>query len=317
MNVVNVVPMRSSTIPPRRPEQHVSVLTKEVVAAMQPFSGGRYVDATLGAGGHTAALLATPGVEVLGIDCDLDAIELAQRRLDRFGDRVVYYHGRFAQLREILTELDYGRVDGIVADLGISSLQLADPLRGLSFRREGPLDMRLDRRQGQTARELIDRLSVDELADVIYRFGEERRSRRVARCIKLAAAEGQLATTADLRRAVVCAVGPARIGGIDPATRTFQALRIAVNGELDQLADLLQVAPECLRVGGCLAIISFHSLEDRIVKRMLRQAGAWQPLTKKPLVPAQEERDDNPRSRSAKLRIARRVDTDTNAEGSR
>jgi 16S rRNA (cytosine1402-N4)-methyltransferase len=180
----------------------------------------------------------------------------------------------------------------------------------MSFRAEGPLDMRMDPTHGETALDLIDRLDDDELADLVYRFGEERRSRRIARCIKQARDAGELATTLDLRRAVVRAVGPARIGGVDPATRTFQALRIAVNGELDELAALLALAPRVVRPGGVVAILSFHSLEDRLAKRALRDRALWQPLSKKPLVPSDEEIADNPRARSAKLRAARRVDPD-------
>jgi 16S rRNA (cytosine1402-N4)-methyltransferase len=167
--------------------------------------------------------------------------------------------------------------------------------------------MRMDRSAGETALDLIDRLDDDDLADVIYKYGEERRSRRVARCIKQARAAGDLSTTLDLRRAVVRAVGPARHGGVDPATRTFQALRIAVNGELDELEQLLAAAPRVIAPGGVLAVISFHSLEDRLVKRALRDRAVWRPLTKKPIVPSDEEMAENPRSRSAKLRTAQRL----------
>ena len=160
-------------------------------------------------------------------------------------------HGRFGDLEAILASAEVAAVDGVVADVGLSSVQLDDPARGMSFRAEGPLDMRMDRSEGETALDLIDRLDDDELADVIYRYGEERRSRRVARCIKQARAAGDFATTLDLRRAVVRAVGPARHGGVDPATRTFQALRIAVNGELDELAQLLAAAPRVVVPGGC------------------------------------------------------------------
>src|SRR5439155_15934447 len=160
-----------------------------------------------------------------------------------------------------------GLARGLVADFGVSSMQIDDAARGMSFRAEGPIDMRMDTSAGETALDLVDRLDDDELADVIYRYGEERRSRRVARCIKQARAQGELHTSLDLRRAVVRAVGPARIGGVDPATRTFQALRIAVNGELDELEQLLAAAPRVLVPGGVLVVISFHSLEDRIVKR--------------------------------------------------
>jgi 16S rRNA (cytosine1402-N4)-methyltransferase len=200
------------------------------------------------------------------------------------------------------------KVDGILADLGISSEQLDDPERGMSFRAEGPLDMRMDRTRGQTAFDLISSLDQEELANVIYKFGEERRSRRVARCIKLALEDGRLETTLDLRRAVVRAVGPARVGGVDPATRTFQALRIAVNGELDQLTSLLDSAPRILSPGGLLVVISFHSLEERMVKRAFQNREIWSALTKKPMTAGEEELQNNPRSRSAKMRAAKLVE---------
>nr|WP_148313457.1 16S rRNA (cytosine(1402)-N(4))-methyltransferase RsmH [Sorangium cellulosum] len=308
MNVVNVVPMHLPPPPPRpRGEQHVSVLGREVLAALAPVSQGIYVDATLGAGGHTEAILDTPGSRVIGIDRDERALSIARARLARMGDRVTYVHGEFSEIERHLAALGVPQVDGLVADIGVSSMQLDDPARGMSFRAEGPLDMRMDRSRGETALELIERLSDEELADLIYRYGEERRSRRVARCIKQAAEGGELATTLDLRRAVVRAVGPARIGGVDPATRTFQALRIAVNGELDELEALLEAAPRIVAPGGVIAVISFHSLEDRIVKRALREPEVWQPLTKKPVTAGDEEIEGNPRARSAKLRAARRV----------
>ena len=177
----------------------------------------------------------------------------------------------------------------------------------MSFRLEGPLDMRMDQQSGEGARELIERLSQDELADLIYQFGEERRSRRVARCIKQALADGELDTTIDLRRAVVRAVGPLRVGGIDPATRTFQALRIAVNGEFDQLRALLQLAPSIVSPGGRAAYISFHSLEDRMIKRALLDRRIWERLSAKPVLASDAERARNPRARSAKLRAAVRL----------
>lgn len=309
MNVENIVPTR---LPPRSPrlraEPHVTVLRREVVEALSPREGGVYVDVTLGAGGHAEAILEVPGTRVIGVDRDLAALALAEARLSRFGDRAELVHGRFAELPLLLEAHGKGgKVDGLVADLGVSSMQLNDAARGLSFRAEGPLDMRMDPSAGETALDLIDRLDDEELADIIYRFGEERRSRRVARCIKQARDHGELQTTLDLRRAVVRAVGPARIGGVDPATRTFQALRIAVNGELEELERLLLVAAEVVAPGGIVAIISFHSLEDRLVKRALRDPRLFRPLTKKPLTPSDEEMSDNPRARSAKLRAAERL----------
>lgn len=315
MNVLNVVPMTVPPPPPRPRDPHVSVLLREVVAAISPHSRGTYVDATLGAGGHAEALLEIPGARVIGVDRDPRALEIARARLARFGERVAFVHGRFSEIERHLAALGVPQVDGIVADVGLSSMQLDDAGRGMSFRMEGPLDMRMDPTTGETALDLIDRLDDDELADVIYRYGEERRSRRVARCIKRARENGELNTTADLRRAVVRAVGPARIGGIDPATRTFQALRVAVNGEIEELTALLEAAARVIAPGGVLAVISFHSLEDRIVKHALRDRATWQPLTKKPIEASDEEVSENPRARSAKLRAARRLGAEGATDG--
>jgi 16S rRNA (cytosine1402-N4)-methyltransferase len=267
-----------------------------------------YVDATLGAGGHTEAILeAAPGATMVAVDRDVRAIESARLRLERFGAAIHFVNGRFSELGEYLSDAGIPSVDGIVADLGVSSTQLDDPNRGMSFRAEGPLDMRMGDTSGETALELIERLETSELADIIYQYGDERRSRRIARCIQQALHAGELKTTLDLRRAVVRAVGPARIGGIDPATRTFQALRIAVNRELEELEALLASAPPLLSPGGVLAIVSFHSLEDRMVKRAFLEAGTWERLMTKPIVASRAETERNPRSRSAKLRAARKV----------
>lgn len=318
MNVLNVVPMPPSSRPSSRPTAgHVPVMKAELCSALELEAGRRYVDVTVGAGGHTAALLSTPGTQVIGIDRDPVALRLAEGHLATYGDRVVLRHGRFSQLEAVLAGLGIERVDGIVADLGVSSMQLEDGGRGMSFRREGPLDMRMDRSEGETAQELIERLDVDELSELLWRLGEERRARRVARCIKQASEEGRLRTSLELRRAVVQAVGPARIGGVDPATRTFQALRIAVNDELRELEALLDAAARVLVPGGRIAVISFHSLEDRVAKRMFRRPGLWQPLSKKPLTAGDRELDDNPRARSAKLRAARRVELSAVSEEER
>jgi len=309
MNVVNVVPMRLSDSPLMPKEHHVTVLRDETVRAVAPRAGGFYVDATLGAGGHAEALLdAAPNTRLLGIDRDTYAHELARERLSRFGDRVMFAHGPFSELEAHLGKVGVHTIDGLIADVGLSSMQLDDPERGMSFRAEGPLDMRMDRSSGETVLDLIERVEDDELANIIYQYGDERRSRRIARCIKQAAAQNELRTTLDLRRAVVRAVGPSRVGGVDPATRTFQALRIAVNAELDELRALLEGAARIVRPGGIVAIITFHSLEDRIVKHGLRLDGVWEPLTKKPVLPTDEEIATNPRSRSAKLRAAQRVE---------
>lgn len=308
VNVLNVVPMPSVPPPPDSTcVPHASVLLEEVLRGLDARPGDVVVDATLGAGGHTEAILEQTGAAVIGIDRDKTALELARKRLARFGDRVRFVKARFGEIESVLASLGTPQVSGLLADVGVSSMQIDTASRGMSFRQDGPLDMRMDGDGGETALELIERLEDDELADVLFKYGEERRSRRIARCIKLALSDGHLATTLDLRRAVVKAVGPARVGGVDPATRTFQALRVAVNGELDELTALIDQASRVLGPGGVLAIISFHSLEDRIVKHALKVKGTWLPQTKKPVVARASEVEENPRARSAKLRVARRV----------
>jgi 16S rRNA (cytosine1402-N4)-methyltransferase len=290
---------------------HVSVMLGEVLAALEPGRGGVFVDATAGGAGHSAALLAaSPNVRLIACDRDPLAVRTAQARLAQFGERARVVHASFDQIPARLAEAGITQVDGLLADLGLSSQQLADAERGMSFRSSGPLDMRMDPTRGETALELIARLSQDELANVIYELGEERRSRRVARCIKQAHEAGELNDTLELRRAVVRAVGPRRLGGVDPATKTFQALRIAVNGELDQLSNLLGFAKDILAPGGIAAIISFHSLEDRLVKRAFLERSAWQRLSNKPILAGEIELAENPRARSAKLRAALRVEAE-------
>ncbi|MFO0662346.1 MAG: 16S rRNA (cytosine(1402)-N(4))-methyltransferase RsmH [Polyangiaceae bacterium] len=286
---------------------HVTVLRSEVATALTQGREGPsiLVDATLGGGGHTEAILrAAPHARVIGFDRDEVARASAQARLSEFGDRLTIVAAPFSRLREELTKLGIDRIDGICADLGVSSPQLDEADRGMSFRREGPIDMRMDRSTGETALDLIARMSDDELANVIFQYGEERRSRRIARSLKRAESAGELVTTLDLRRAIVRAVGPVRVGGVDPATRTFQALRIAVNDELGELEGLLAQLPEVLTEGGTAAIITFHSLEDRLVKHAFKSNSAFTPSTKKPILPTDEEQAENARSRSAKLRVA-------------
>ncbi|HRG97652.1 MAG TPA: 16S rRNA (cytosine(1402)-N(4))-methyltransferase RsmH [Polyangiaceae bacterium] len=293
---------------------HTTVMLREVCDALAPAHEGEgegprsrrvYVDATLGGGGHTRALLErSPDARVIAFDRDDVALEAARRSLASFGDRVTLVKTTFGRVREALTELGVGRVDGLCADLGVSSPQLDEASRGMSFRREGPIDMRMDQTSGATALDLIGELSDEELADVIFRYGDERRSRRIARSVKRAYDANELVTTLDLRRAIVRAVGPARVGGVDPATRTFQALRIKVNEELRELESLLAALPEVLEVGGTAAILSFHSHEDRLVKRAFI-GGPLAALTKRPAMASEEECAENPRSRSAKLRAAR------------
>jgi 16S rRNA (cytosine1402-N4)-methyltransferase len=284
------------------------VLLDEVVQALKPLDGGLLLDLTAGAGGHAEALLdACQNSQLIAVDRDPEAVQLARSRLARFGSRAQVHHLRFGDIARWAQELDLSGVLGVVADLGLSSVQLDNPVRGMSFRLEGPIDMRMDPTRGEAALDLIARLSQQQLADLIFELGEEHRSRRVARCIKQAEAGGKLSTTTDLRRAVVRAVGPHRERGIDPATRTFQALRMAVNRELDELAALLAALPNVLAPGGVAALISFHSLEDRLVKRAFQDDGIWRRLSKKPVQASTEERERNPRSRSAKLRLGQRL----------
>jgi len=286
---------------------HVTVLRDEAVQLLAPRAGGVYADVTLGGGGHAELILEKSGPDgvLLGIDRDPAALEAAKARLERFGARARLVHADFASLSRVLEEENLGLLDGLVADVGVSSPQIDTAERGFSFQAEGPLDMRMDPTRGETARELIARLDADALADLIYELGEERKSRRIARAIKEAERDTGLATTADLR-AAIHRVMPRR-GRIDPATRTFQALRIAVNGELDQLESLMDQLADVLADEGVAAIISFHSLEDRIVKWSFREDPALRPIHKKPIVAGDEETGANPRARTAKLRGARRL----------
>lgn len=288
--------------------EHLTVMEDEVVAAIAPAAGGVYADCTLGGGGHAEALLraSAPDGRLLGIDRDEVALAAAALRLEPFRGRATLVHGELADLPALARQHGLSRFDGIVADLGVSSPQLDDAARGFSIKSEGPLDMRMDRSRGETALDLVGRLDERELADVLYELGEERRSRAIARSIKRAHEAGELATTADLVRAVHRVTGPRR-GRIDPATRTFQALRIAVNRELEQLEALVSSIPDVLADGGIAAVITFHSLEDRIVKRAFRGDERLEALFKKPRTASDEELRRNPRSRSAKLRAARRA----------
>ncbi|HEV8551055.1 MAG TPA: 16S rRNA (cytosine(1402)-N(4))-methyltransferase RsmH [Polyangiaceae bacterium] len=300
--------MAAARIDSEPPFVHASVMLSEVLAAFGELTEGVLVDVTLGGAGHSAALLgALPGVRLFGFDRDPRAVAASRAVLAPFGERAVVEHASFAEVAERLDAHGLARIDGILADLGVSSEQLTDVSRGMSFRTPGPIDMRMDPSRGETARELIERVSQEELADIIYELGEERASRRIARCIKQALAAERLTDTLELRRAIVRAVGPRRVGGIDPATRTFQALRMAVNAETSELRALLALARQRLRSGGTAAFISFHSIEDRAVKRELVGRNEWEPLTKKPRIPSDQEIEQNARSRSAKLRTARRL----------
>jgi 16S rRNA (cytosine1402-N4)-methyltransferase len=302
---------------------HRPVLLFETVRLLAPERGGLFVDATLGLGGHSEAVLeASDDARVLGIDRDREALRLASERLARFGARFRAVHADFRDVARVMGEAGEREASGVLADLGVSSLQFDTPGRGFSFRHDAPLDMRMDAEgQEETAAELLERLSEEEIARVIYEYGEERRSRRVARRIVERRERGEpVRTTAELAELVARAVGHKRGERIHPATRTFQALRIAVNRELEGLGEFVEAAVDLLQPRGRLAVISFHSLEDRIVKRALRRLSghcecgprapvcecgarrAVEILTRRPVVPGRRELEENPRARSAKLR---------------
>jgi len=291
--------------------EHTPVLLDEVLEHLDPRPGGVYADVTLGGGGHAKAILerSSPDGRLIGTDRDPSALEAASAALSAFGDRATLRKARIGELADVLASLEVENVDGVLADLGVSSVQLDRAERGFSIAKDGPIDMRMDPTEGETALELIGRSDADELANVIYRYGEERRSRKIARSLRRAYEDGELETTGDLRHAVRRAIGPRR-GRIDPATKTFQALRIAVNDELGELEALLEQAPQLVRIGGVVAVISFHSLEDRMVKHAFRDSEQLSPLTKRPIIASEREREHNPRSRSAKLRAARRVEVE-------
>jgi 16S rRNA (cytosine1402-N4)-methyltransferase len=291
---------------------HVPVLLKEAIEFLAVRRGGTYIDATVGLGGHSleiARCLGAPG-HLIGLDKDPAALDEARARLMNPGGEdwpeVSLLQGSFAEMGE---RFQAASADGILADLGVSSLQLDTPARGFSFQAEGPLDMRMNPQSGPTAEQVVNRFGERELADLIYEFGEERRSRRIARAI---VRSRPILTTAQLAAVISAAARPMNQAErrIHPATRTFQALRIFVNRELDDLRKLLEAAPQLLKPGGRLVVISFHSLEDRIVKDAMREGakqGLYRLLTKKPVTPSEEEIASNPRARSAKLRAAERV----------
>ena len=291
---------------------HVPVMTAEVLQFLQPERGGIFVDCTVGLGGHARALLEAGATRLIGLDRDQDALALARETLAPWSDRVELVHADYRSLGEVLDRRHVDLVDGTLADLGVSSLQFDAPGRGFSFQRDEPLDMRMDRSEGSTAADLVARASERELADVIFAHGEERFSRRIARAIVEARGESPIDTTGRLA-AIVRRVIPRRGHmRIDPATRTFQALRIWVNRELEGLDRFVELAAERLRVAARLVVITFQSLEDRIVKHTLRRLDRHgegiRVLTKKPLVAGDEEVAGNPRARSAKLRAAERIE---------
>jgi 16S rRNA (cytosine1402-N4)-methyltransferase len=304
---------------------HVPVLLDEVVAGLQPRPGGRFVDCTIGPGGHAAAILEriSPSGRLLGIDADPNAIKISKDRFSNYGEAVTLVNDNFVNLDAICKEYLFHPVDGILFDLGVSSLQLDTAERGFSFHLDAPLDMRFSPEQGLTASDIVNRFSEQELAKLIERYGEERHSRRIARYI---AQNRPITTTAELAQLVEQAsAASSRRSRIHPATRTFMALRIAVNSELQNLELALKQTPDLLRPGGRLTVISYHSLEDRIVKQFMRYAASscvcppgtiicrcghvptLKLISRKVIKPASLEIESNPRSRSARLRIAERL----------
>ncbi len=306
--------------------RHIPVLLPHVLEALRADTGGRFIDCTVNGGGHAEGILAqsSPGGRLLGLDLDPFALERCAERLRRFGDRVLLAHQNFARLLAAAESAGFRAVNGIIFDLGMSSLQIGQPQRGFSWQQEGPLDMRMDPTQALTAKAIVNTWRQEEIADVLWEYGEERHARRIARRIVAARRTRPLTTVSD-----VAAIAQGAYGGgkrrIHPATRTFQALRIAVNGELDNLRSALAHARDLLATGGRLVIIAFHSLEDRIVKRFFQRAAGrcicpggipqcvcnpqvtLRVLTRKPIRPDSQECARNPRSRSACLRVAERV----------
>ena len=287
-------------------------MTAEAVHYLQAPQGGLFVDCTVGLGGHTRALLEAGASRVIGLDRDADALAAARLTLAPWADRVELVHSDYRDLDRVLARCGVELIDGALADLGVSSMQFDTPGRGFSFQRDEPLDMRMDRTSGATAAALVARATEEELADAIYAFGEERFSRRIARALVEARRTAPVATTGQLAAIVRRAVPRRGFTRIDPATRTFQALRIWVNRELEGLDAFLKAAVLRLRAAARLVVITFHSLEDRIVKHTFRAlatgpAAAVRVLTKRPLIPGDEEVQRNARARSAKFRAAERV----------
>jgi 16S rRNA (cytosine1402-N4)-methyltransferase len=309
-------------------QRHLPVLGREAVEMLEPYGGGTYIDATFGAGGYSRAILAVSGTRVIGIDRDRTAIAGGFDLVDRSEGRLRLVEDRFSNLAEICVAQGAAAVDGVVMDVGVSSMQLDEAGRGFSFRLDGPLDMRMGQ-AGPSAADVVAKASEAELADVIYLFGEERRARAVARAIVAARKEAPIATTRALAD-IVARVVRSKPGDIHPATRTFQGLRIFVNEELDELQIALEAAERVLKPGGRLAVVSFHSLEDRIVKNFFAERAktsggsrhlpevkqavpSFRLLTRKPVTPGEDETTANPRARSAKLRAAERSDAPAHA----
>jgi len=290
---------------------HEPVLLEEVVQLLDPSRGGVFIDCTIGLGGHARAMLDAGATRLLGLDRDPRALELAAQALAPWHDRIELVHADYRELPSVLAARGMDGIDGALADLGVSSMQFDTVGRGFSFRRDEPLDMRMDQTSGPTAAELLAEVDEGELADVIYRYGEERFSRRIARRIVEVRRATPISTTAQLADIVRRAVPRKGYQRIDPATRTFQALRIWVNRELEGLDAFLTAATRLLRRGARFAVITFHSLEDRVVKHVFRALAAGEEalrlLTRKPVIPGERELARNPRARSAKLRAIERL----------
>ena len=303
-------------------QRHIPVLMNEVVDALAPRDGGRYLDGTFGAGGYTTAMLDRADCQVIAIDRDPDAIAAGRALAERYAPRLRLIEGRFGDMADLLSGED---VDGVTLDLGVSSMQFDQAERGFSFRNSGPLDMRMEK-NGPSAADLVNTTEEAELADIFWRYGEERKSRRVAHAIVERRREKHIETTGELAEIVRRAVGPSARDESDPATRAFQALRIAVNDELGELERGLAAAEQVLAPSGRLAVVSFHSLEDRAVKEFVRARSGRTPspsrhapprgeeriatlrdLSRKPVLPSEEEVSANPRSRSARLRVAEKL----------
>jgi 16S rRNA (cytosine1402-N4)-methyltransferase len=294
---------------------HTPVMVREVLQMLQPSGGGWVVDGSVGLGGHALAILSTPGFTggLLGIDRDAQALQIARQTLESFQDRVRLHHAEFAELGAVLDREGLERIDGLILDLGTSAVQLQSPERGFSFLRDGPLDMRMDPSRGTPLAQLLGRLGPRDLEQTLREYGEERHARRVARAIHDAYRARELQTTGQLADLIVNVLRRRPVPGrLHPAARCFQALRMLVNQEIEQLKDVLSVAPSVMKPGARIVVLSYHSGEDRVTKHTLREQasrGVWELLTRKPLRPSPEEVRANPRARSSRLRAAlRRAD---------